>query len=114
MVKDVFKQGDIVLFDFGPGLGHEQLGRRPGIVLSHESYNQQSGMMIAAPITSRKSRYRFDVEIIDERGDTKGIVAADQMKCIDVGARKPKLLGKISEANLRIIKGKLQALLIQD
>ena len=32
------KQGDIVFLDFSPQSGHEQAGRRPGVVISNEQF----------------------------------------------------------------------------
>ena len=32
------KQGDIVFLDFNPQSGHEQAGRRPGVVISNEQF----------------------------------------------------------------------------
>lgn len=32
------KQGDIVFLDFSPQSGHEQAGRRPGVVISNDQF----------------------------------------------------------------------------
>lgn len=32
------RQGDIVFLDFSPQSGHEQAGRRPGVIISNEQF----------------------------------------------------------------------------
>ena len=39
MVKK-FRQGDIIYMDFDPQAGHEQRGRRPAVVVSHDLFCQ--------------------------------------------------------------------------
>ena len=46
-------RGDIVWLNFSQQQGHEQAGMRPAIVLSPKSYNQNSKLMLACPITSK-------------------------------------------------------------
>lgn len=113
-MKFTFSTGDIVVLDFGPSVGHEQKGRRPGVVVSHNSYNASSGMLVVAPITSRETRYPFEVSVEDNKGKIKGAILADHLRSIDVVIRKPKLVGKVSNLNLINIREKLHALLIQD
>ncbi len=113
-MKDSLRIGDIIVLNFGPSLGHEQKGFRPAVVVSRDSYNESSGMIVVAPITSRKTKYPFEVEVEDSLGKTKGAVLTDHLRSIDVAIRKPKLVGKVSKDNLELIKAKLEALLIQD
>jgi mRNA interferase MazF len=44
MVKQDYvpDRGDIVWLTFTPQAGHEQMGRRPALVLSHKLYNQKT------------------------------------------------------------------------
>jgi mRNA interferase MazF len=114
MVSDSYKRGDIVLCDFDPVLGHEQKGKRPAVVISENSYNKLSGMAVVLPVTSRKAKYAFELDIEDIKGETVGTIILDHIRSIDVRARKPALIGKVSADNLAHIKAKLQALLLQD
>ena len=50
-------QGDIVLLDFNPIRGHEQAGYRPGVVISNNVFNEQTGMVMVCPITSNLKVY---------------------------------------------------------
>lgn len=54
---------------------------RPAIILSPKSYNQNSKLMLACPITSKIKHYPFEVRIKANRID--GVVLADQVKNLD-------------------------------
>ncbi len=42
-----------------PAQGHEQAGKRPVLVISHDILNEKSGTVIAMAITSRQPRAGF-------------------------------------------------------
>jgi mRNA interferase MazF len=94
MIKYIPDRGDIIWLDFDPFLGHEQSGRRPGIVLSSIKYNQKVGLAIVCPITSQTKGYPFEVPIPDGF-KIKGVILADQMRCIDLNERRIDLIFKI-------------------
>ena len=50
--KYIPKQGDIVFFDFSPTKGHEQSGKRPGIIVSNNIFNNNTKMVYVCPISS--------------------------------------------------------------
>ncbi len=87
-------RGDIVWVNFDPSLGHEQAGRRPGIILSSSKYNQKVGLAIVCPITSHAKGYPFEVPI-PEGFKIKGVILADQIRCIDLSERDIDLIFKI-------------------
>src|SRR5271170_8101688 len=74
-------RGDIVWLNFSPQQGHEQAGKRPAIILSPKSYNQNSKLMLACPITSKIKHYPFEVRVKANKID--GVVLADQVKNLD-------------------------------
>jgi mRNA interferase MazF len=48
------RRGEVWLADFSPVIGHEQGGRRPGLVLSIDEFNRgPAGLITILPITSR-------------------------------------------------------------
>ncbi len=57
MVSNVYipEEGDIVWLDFTPQSGHEQAGRRPGLVVSPKKYNR-IGLALICPITSKQKK----------------------------------------------------------
>ncbi|MDY7010237.1 MAG: type II toxin-antitoxin system PemK/MazF family toxin [Planctomycetota bacterium] len=56
-------RGDIFWADLNPTKGHEQAGRRPVVVLSHEVFNKHSGTVIAAALTSQPQRAGFPLTL---------------------------------------------------
>ena len=56
-------RGEIRWADLRPTRGREQAGRRPVLVLSHEVFNERSGTVIAAAITSQPQRAGFPLTL---------------------------------------------------
>src|SRR5579859_7137465 len=52
-------RGDIVWANLDPVRGHEQFGRRPVLVLSHDVFNERSRTVIAVALTSQPQRAGF-------------------------------------------------------
>jgi mRNA interferase MazF len=70
--------GDIIWIDLHPGMGHEQTGKRPALVLSPSSYNSKTSLVVACAMTTQKKGYPFEVEMPDG-----GVVLADQVRSLD-------------------------------
>ncbi len=101
--------GDIVCLNFTQQTGHEQVGRRPAVVLSPQAYNHKTGLLVCVPITSQIKDYPFEVEILG--AEISGAALADQVKSLDWRSRQAQYKGKISEEEMRNIKAKIAALL---
>jgi mRNA interferase MazF len=56
-------RGDVIWAQLDPVQGHEQSGRRPVLVLSHEVFNQRSGTVIACALTSQEPRAGFPLTL---------------------------------------------------
>lgn len=52
-------RGEIRWADLSSGRGHEQEGRRPVLVLSHDVFNERSGTVIVMAVTSQPQRAGF-------------------------------------------------------
>jgi mRNA interferase MazF len=87
MPRTAPQRGDAIWLDFGPEIGHEQAGRRPGIVVSPGDYNALTGMAVTCPITSRVKGYPFEVHLPSGLPVT-GVVQADHLRTIDWRVRK--------------------------
>ena len=61
-------RGHAVWLDFHPQSGHEQAGHRPALVLSPQNYNEQSGLALVCPITTRSKGYPFEIVLPDGLG----------------------------------------------
>ena len=81
-------RGDIVWLSFSPTKGHEQSGKRPGLVLTQRDFNEKSSVILIAPITSTARGY--GTEVLFDTGKTKGIVLVHQTRSIDWKTRKVK------------------------
>lgn len=56
-------RGDIYWANLNPTRGHEQAGRRPVLILSHEVFNKHSGTVIALAITSQPQKAGFPLTL---------------------------------------------------
>lgn len=83
-----FDYGDIVVCDFDPSLGHEQKGRRPGLIVSGPEYNRVTNMRMICPITRTDKEYPFRVAL-DDRTNTTGFVICEQPNAMDIFERHP-------------------------
>jgi mRNA interferase MazF len=56
-------RGDIRWADLNPARGQEQSGLRPVLILSHDVFNERSGTVIAAALTSQPQRASFPLTL---------------------------------------------------
>ena len=83
MVNYIPKRGDFIRLNFDPQAGHEQMGSRPAIVLSHTSFNRKMGFVFVCPISTTKRKNPFYVPI-PEADKVAGIIMADQLRSLSV------------------------------
>ena len=102
-------RGDIVWIDFDPTKGHEQSGRRPAIVVSHDAYNVISGRALFCPITSKIKNHIFDVLFEGEK--VKGAILADQVRTMDWSKRDLVFVEKAPATVSDDVAGKLLTLI---
>ena len=103
--------GEIVWLDVTPQSGHEQAGRRPGLVISPREYNFRSGLALICPVTNQKKGYPFEVVIPSFGGKTTGVVLADQVRSLDWIARNAAPRETVDTMVLSKVKEKLAILL---
>ncbi|MDR3121065.1 MAG: type II toxin-antitoxin system PemK/MazF family toxin [Clostridiales bacterium] len=97
-----FAQGDIIRFNFDPTLGHEQAGYRPALVISKTILNQRTGQVIVCPITTKDKPYATRIKL-DSGTETQGFVICEHLKTIDITARSPKFIEKLSDEKLAAV-----------
>ncbi len=90
--KYIPERGDIVWTNFNPASGHEQMGKRPAIILSPFSFNKKIRLAMVAPITSRIRGHGFEVPVKGKK--IQGVVLCQQVKMIDFSARGVQLVEK--------------------
>ncbi len=113
MIPYTPQRGDIVWLSFSPQAGHEQAGRRPGLVLSPAKYNGKVGLMLACPITSRAKGYPFEVEI-PAGASVSGVILSDQLRSLDWRERHAEYVGKVDVGTLDNVRAKLDAVLYEE
>lgn len=74
-----------------PTRSHEQAGRRPVVVLSPAFYNKKSGLLLAAPVTSKTKSYPFEVPLPPGLPVT-GVILADHFRSLDWSLRQAVFL----------------------
>lgn len=92
MAAYVPAQGDLVVLTFDLQDGHEQMGRRPAIVVSVEVFNRATRLAVCCPITNTRRDTPFHVPVPDKCGLT-GYVMCEQMKSVDYRASRVKKIG---------------------
>lgn len=100
-------RGEIRWADLNPVRGREQSGLRPVLILSHDVFNERSGTVIAAALTSQPQRAGFPLtlELKTAKLRKRSWVKISQIRTLAVeriGAR----LGRASPEELaRVIEG---------
>ena len=90
------EQGDIVFLDFRPQAGHEQAGRRPGVVISNEQFFRRTKFAVICPITNTDNKFPLHIPL-DDRTKTTGVILAEHMKCLDVISRNIQFVEKMPD-----------------
>ena len=103
------RAGDIVWIDFDPQSGREQAKRRPALVITEQSYNRASSLIIVCPLTSRRKPYPFALPTVIDK--VEGAVLVDHLKSMDWTARKAAFHSKADPALLTKVRAYLGVLL---
>ena len=92
-------RGHVVWLTLDPTLGHEQAGRRPVVVLSPAFYNKKSGLVLAAPVTSKAKSYPFEVPLPPGL-PVAGVILADHVRSLDWNLRQAVFLCSLPSATV--------------
>ena len=97
----------MVWAELDPTQGHEQSGRRPVVVLSHDVFNERSGTVIACALTSQAPRAGFPLtlELTGAKLPKRSWVKISLIRTLSV-KRLGKKLGSVSADELaQVIDG---------
>ena len=86
------ERGDVIVLDFDPQAGTEQMKRRPALVLSPAAFNEVFGLAFVAPVTTKPRGHAFEVALPPGCG-ARGVVMVHQMKSFDWRARRSRKAG---------------------
>ena len=105
----VSHRGDLVWLSLDPQAGHEQVGRRPALVLSPSAYNGKVGLALFCPVTTHVKGYPFEVAVPAGLA-VQGVVLADQVKSLDWQVRRAERAGRLPESELAQVFAMIDAL----
>ncbi len=79
-------RGDIRWANLNPAKGHEQAGKRPVLILSHDVFNDRSGTVIAVALTSQPPRAGFPLtlELISKGLPKRSWVKISQIRTLAI------------------------------
>lgn len=100
-------RGEIYWAELNPTIGHEQGGQRPILILSHDVFNDRSGIVIAVAITSQEPRAGFPLalEITTAKLPKRSWARIGQIRTLSV-ERLGKRLGRVAPEELdRVVEG---------
>lgn len=110
------ERGEIWHVDLTPSAGREQAGHHPVLIVSPRAFNR-GGVPLICPITTigTASRMRgFAVNLQDAGTATTGVIQVDQLRALDMNARKGKQnrdRDKVPDFIMQEVQAKMAAIL---
>lgn len=106
-------RGEIWLLDFNPVVGHEQAGRRPGLVASVDLFNTSPAeLVVAVPLTTTHRRVRSHVPIDPPEGGLRrrSYIMCENLRSVST-TRLIRHLGTVDAATMAAVEDRLRILL---
>lgn len=112
-MADVPLRADVWIVDLDPVRGHEQAGRRPGLIVSADPFNRNPlGLVLLVPITTQEKGFPSHVEVRPPDG---GLRRRSFIKCEDVRSlakeRLVRRLGRVSSTIMNAVEHRLRLIL---
>jgi mRNA interferase MazF len=107
------RRGEVWDIDFDPVVGHEQGGRRPGLVVSVDSFNAgPSQLVFAIPITRTQRPVRAHVPVVPPEGglSAPSVILCDALRSL-ARQRLRRRRGQVEPATLAAVEYRLRILL---
>ncbi len=110
--REVMKieKGNIYYADLNPGIGCEQVGKRPVVIVQNNKGNNYSPTTIVAPLTNyRNYKKRLPTHALIKKGDgikVDSIALLEQIRVIDKN-RLGNYITKVNEDNLKEINNSM-------
>jgi mRNA interferase MazF len=103
-------RGHFIWISFDPQAGHEQMGDRPALVVSHDGFNRRMGFAFVCPISNTKRQNPFYI-CIPEGEAVMGVVMADQMRSLDFKARNASFISECPELLLQDVLRRIKPII---
>ena len=105
------RRGEIYLATLDPVQGHEQAGRRPVVIVSHDRM-KRSTLVYAVPLTRTKRDIPWHVEVGADAGLKRTSFAlCEQMRSLSVARLLAGPFGRVPGDTMREIEARLRVLL---
>lgn len=114
-----WKYGDVVLADLDPAKGHEQIKRRPVVVVSNDDFNRNCTLTVCAAISHGRGDYGLHLPFepiatdLMPQGRVDGFVQIEQLRALDLTVRNAVKVGRLKDDDMDRITGMLIACFIQ-
>jgi mRNA interferase MazF len=112
------RRGEVYLAELGTGMGHEQQGRRPVVVLTTDGYNAgPAGLLMVCPFTTKIAKARpipHHVRVDPPIGGIKvpSVILCDQLRCISRQRLDGLAWGVLDQATLAQVETAIRVLLV--
>jgi mRNA interferase MazF len=94
--------GDVVWLNLEGKKGHEQIGRRPALVLTAKSTHLKTGMAMVCPITSKSKGYSFELPYQGQK--ISGALLVLQVTSVDLAARQCAFIENADRSDLARVR----------
>lgn len=113
-----WRYGDVVMVDLNPAKGHEQIKRRPAVVVSNDEFNRNCSVTVVAAISHGRGDFELHIPftpiiVDDASGQVDGYVQVEQMRALDLTARDAVRIGRLMDADMDRITSLLLGCFIQ-
>jgi len=100
-------RGEIRWADWNPVRGHEQAGRRPVLILSHDVFNERSGTVIAVALTSQEPRAGFPLTLESKAAGLakRSWIKISQIRTLSVDRISQRIARASEEELARVVDG---------
>ena len=103
-------RGDLFYADLSPVTGSEQGGLRPVLIIQNDTGNRHSPTVIAAAITSRKTKARIPTHVTVSREESglkcDSTILLEQVRTID-RCRLKEYIGRLGEEPMKAVDSAL-------
>ena len=108
------RRGEVWLVDLNPPRGHEQVGRRPALIVSADAFNRsRAGLVMVVPLTTRARGIPTHVEVRPPDGGLHETSWArcEDLRSVSIERLMTGPLGKVPTEVLDAIGERLRLLL---
>ena len=106
-------RGEVWEVDLGPTRGHEQAGRRPGLVVSTDRFNHgPAGLIVVLPLTTRPKGIPLHVAVEPPEGGVRetSFVKPEDIRSVSTDRLRQRR-GEVSASTLAAVERRLRVLL---